>query len=459
MNRKQSAAIASPVPGGRWSRLAKLGGMATGVVGGMLAESARQFAQGNRPRLGDMLLTPGNARRVVEQLAQLRGAAMKVGQLLSMDAGEFLPPELSEILARLRAQASPMPMSQLVGVLDANWGQGWDRHFQRFSFTPVAAASIGQVHLAQTREGRRLAIKVQYPGVRESIDSDVDNVATLLRLSGLLPKTLNLAPLLREAKIQLHAEADYLAEGAWLCRYGALLADSPAYVLPELYAELTTPQVLAMSCLDGVPVESLVAEHLAPQAERDHVAGLLFALLFREIFDFRLIQTDPNFANFRYDRDTRQLILLDFGATRAYPAAIVDGYRRLMLGAIDSDRPAMSKASADIGFFQADIQDRHRRMVLDIVDCACEPLSHAGAYDFGQTTLAARLREAGMLLGREKDFGHTPPADAVFLHRKLGGLYLLAARLKARVNLRALLQEQAMRPSRQAPGRLAAACE
>ncbi|MBK8119972.1 MAG: AarF/ABC1/UbiB kinase family protein [Sulfuritalea sp.] len=459
MNGKQSASIASAVPGGRWSRLAKLGGMATGVVGGMLAESARQLAQGNRPRLGDMLMTPGNARRVVEQLAQLRGAAMKVGQLLSMDAGEFLPPELSEILARLRAEANPMPMSQLVGVLDANWGKGWDRHFQRFSFIPVAAASIGQVHLAQTREGRRLAIKVQYPGVRESIDSDVDNVATLLRISGLLPKTLNLAPLLREAKIQLHAEADYLAEGAWLCRYGSLLADSPAYVLPELYADLTTPQVLAMSCLGGVPVESLAAENLVPQTERDHVAGLLFALLFREIFDFRLIQTDPNFANFRYDRDTRQLILLDFGATRAYPAAIVDGYRRLMLGAIDSDRPAMSKASADIGFFQADIQDRHRRMVLDIVDCACEPLSHPGAYDFGQTTLAARLREAGMLLGREKDFGHTPPADAVFLHRKLGGLYLLAARLKARVNLRDLLQDQAMRPSRQAPGRLAAACE
>lgn len=457
MNGKQSAPFASAVPGGRWSRLARLGSLASGLAGGVLAEGARQFARGNRPGLGDMLLTPGNARRVVEQLARLRGAAMKVGQLLSMDAGEILPPELSEIFARLRAAASPMPMSQLVGQLDANWGKGWDRHFQRFSFTPVAAASIGQVHLAQTKDGRRLAIKVQYPGVRASIDSDVDNVVTLLRVSGLLPKTLNIGPLLREARMQLHAEADYLAEGGWLRRYGALLADSPAYLLPELHTDLTTPQVLAMSRVGGVPIESLVGENLAPQAERDHVATLLFALLFREIFDFQLVQTDPNFANFRYDAASRQLILLDFGATRAYPAAIVDAYRRLMLGAVGADRPAMSKAAAEIGFFQPGIQDRHRRMVLDIVDCACEPLSHPGAYDFGESTLAARLREAGMVLGRERDFGHTPPADAVFLHRKLGGLYLLAARLKARVNLRALLREQAMGSGGRVAGSLAVA--
>jgi len=98
---------------------------------------------------------------------------MKLGQLLSMDAGDLLPPELAEILARLRAEATAMPMSQVVAVLGANWGEGWERRLQRFSFTPVAAASIGQVHLAQTRDGRDLAIKIQYPGVRRSIDSDV----------------------------------------------------------------------------------------------------------------------------------------------------------------------------------------------------------------------------------------------------------------------------------------------
>lgn len=422
----------SAVPSGRWSRLARLGNLAGGVAGNMLAEGAKQFAQGKRPKINELLLTPANARRVTDQLAQLRGAAMKVGQLMSMDAGELLPPELAEILARLRADASPMPMSQVVSVLNANWGEGWDRHFQQFSFTPVAAASIGQVHLAQTKDGQRLAIKIQYPGVRQSINSDVDNVATLLRLSGLLPKSLDIAPLMAEAKQQLHHEADYLREGAYMGEYGALLRHAGEFSLPQMHATLTTQNILVMTRMDGVPVESLSA---APQAERDRVIGLLFHLLFREIFEFRLIQTDPNFANYRYDSASRQLILLDFGATRSYQTSMIEHYRQLMHGATTGNRPAMNAAAQAIGYFQASINDTQRNLVLDIFALACEPLRHEGDYDFGRSDLAARIRDAGMILGMDRDFWHTPPADTLFLHRKLGGLYLLAARLKARVNV------------------------
>ena len=422
----------STVPSGRWSRMARLGSLASGVAGNMLAEGAKQFAQGKRPKINELLLTPANARRVTDQLAQVRGAAMKVGQLMSMDAGDLLPPELAEILARLRADASPMPMSQVVSVLNANWGEGWDRHFQQFSFTPVAAASIGQVHLAQTKDGQRLAIKIQYPGVRQSINSDVDNVATLLRLSGLLPKSLDIAPLMAEAKQQLHHEADYLREGACMDEYGALLRHAGEFSLPQMHTALTTQNILVMTRMDGVPVESLSA---APQAERDRVIGLLFHLLFREIFEFRLIQTDPNFANYRYDSVSRQLILLDFGATRSYQATMIEHYRQLMHGATTGNRPAMNAAAQAIGYFQADISDTQRSLVLDIFALACEPLRHEGEYDFGRSDLAIRIRDAGMVLGMDRDFWHTPPADTLFLHRKMGGLYLLAARLKARVNV------------------------
>lgn len=408
----------------------------------MVAEGARQWAQGNRPRLSELLLTPANARRVTDQLAQLRGAAMKVGQILSMDAGDLLPPELSEILGRLRADARPMPMSQLVEVLNAEWGEGWDRHFRQFSFTPMAAASIGQVHSAHCQVGRRLAIKVQYPGVRQSISSDVDNVATLLRLSGLLPKTLDIGPLLEEAKRQLHDEANYQLEGSYLNQYRSLLADQPEFSLPEMHAELTTGSILVMSFVGGIPVESLVN---APQIERDRVISLLFSLLFREIFEFRLVQTDPNFANYQYDTATRQLVLLDFGATRPYPAAMVAAYRNLLGAAMVSDRAGINQSAKEIGYFQLDIQERHRNAVLDIFDQACEPLRYEGDYDFGKSDLAARIRDSAMVLGLDRDFWHTPPADALFLHRKLGGLYLLAVKLGARVNVRALLEEHFQR--------------
>ena len=157
------------VPSGRFARAGAFGRLAGGVAGGMLAEGARRLAQGERPRLGDLILTPGNAARVADRLSHLRGAAMKLSQMISMDAGDLLPPELQTILARLRDQAYRMPPAQLDKVLKAEWGADWRRKFRHFEAAPMAAASIGQVHRATLPDGRVLAIKVQYPGVRDSI--------------------------------------------------------------------------------------------------------------------------------------------------------------------------------------------------------------------------------------------------------------------------------------------------
>ncbi|MEE3636536.1 AarF/ABC1/UbiB kinase family protein [Pseudomonas sp. AL 58] len=427
----------SSVPGSRLSRLIRFGSLASGVASGMLAEGARQLAQGKRPALSDLLLTPGNVQRVANQLSQLRGAAMKVGQLLSMDAGDLLPRELSDILSRLRSDAHPMPMSQLVAVLNESWGKGWEGRFERFSFTPLAAASIGQVHAAQGKDGQRLAIKVQYPGVRESISSDVDNVATLLSISGLLPKGMDVAPLLEEAKRQLQDEADYLKEAGHLRHFHQLLADSPDFLVPREYTEYCSPTILVMSFVDGVAVESL--EH-APQAERDRIIALLFGLLMREVFEFQCVQTDPNFANYRYQRDTGRMVLLDFGATRRYARNSTEAFRRLLIAGLREDRAAIADAALDIGYFQPETLPRHRALLTDLIAQACEPLRHQGAYDFAASDLAVRLRDAGWQLGADRDFWRSPPVDVLFLHRKVGGLYLLAAKLKARVNVRSLFE-------------------
>ena len=122
----------SAVPSSRLGRLARLGSMATSVAGNMLVAGVQQLAQGKRPKLSDLLLTPANARKVTQQLAQMRGAAMKVGQLISMDAGELLPPELAAILARLRSDANAMPQRQVQAVLTANWGAQWQQRFAQF---------------------------------------------------------------------------------------------------------------------------------------------------------------------------------------------------------------------------------------------------------------------------------------------------------------------------------------
>ena len=425
------------VPSGRLSRLARFGGLASGVAGGMLAEGARQVSQGRRPTVGDLLLTPANAVRVTEQLAQLRGAAMKVGQLISMDAGEMLPPELSDILSRLRADARPMPQVQLKAALNRRWGRGWEARFQRFDFDPIAAASIGQVHRALTLEGEDLAIKVQYPGVRNSIDSDVDNVATLLRISGLLPRELDVTPLLGEAKRQLHEEADYEHEGRHLARFGTLLAGHANFSVPRLHADLTRPDVLAMTYLAGDPVEDLIA---APQAERDQVATALMQLLLRELFEFGLMQTDPNFANYRHDSTTGRIVLLDFGATREIRPEVAEGYRIFLRAALDDDRDGAIEAARRIGFFDERALNKDRAGLEAMFDLAMAPFQSTEPFDFGDTAVVGHLRTRGMTFAEDRAVWHIPPIDTLFIQRKLGGIYLLAARLKARVDVRAILR-------------------
>ena len=429
---KQANSKPSRVPRSRLARLAHLGGLAGKVAAGMLAEGLRQAARGNLPRAADLVLTPANARRVVEKLSELPGAAMKVGQLLSMDAGDILPAELAELLARLRADARPMPMSEVVTVMQQSLGEGWENHFKRFSFTPTAAASIGQVHKAISQSDRNLALKIQYPGIRQSIDSDVDNVAMLLNISRLLPGNLDLEPLLQEAKRQLHEEAAHLR------RFAALLKDAPEFLVPDIDEELTRENILAMDFLGGEPIESLTK---AIQTTRDRITGSLLELLFRELFEFGMIQTDPNFANFLYNAGTGQLELLDFGATRRYSSTVIDAYRSLLQAALRGDHAAMTESAQAIGYFREDIHARQRAVVIELFVLATEPARTRGRFDFGASDLSTRIRDAGMALSFGEGYWHTPPADAIFLHRKLGGLYLLAARLRAKFDVHAILEQ------------------
>lgn len=427
---------AYPVPGGRVGRLLRLGGMASGIVGGMVATGLRQVAQGERPRLPDMILTPATARRVTRDLGQMRGAAMKLGQMLSMDSGLVLPPEMTAIMASLRADAPHMPPAQLRATLDAQWGKGWLAGFARFDVRPFAAASIGQVHRAVTRDGRDLAIKVQYPGVRASIDSDIDNVAALLRLPGLIPRDMDIAPMLREAKAQLHAEADYLAEAGHLREFGRLLAGSEVFRLPEVQADLTTEGVLAMTYVESAPLDSLVD---APQAVRDHVAGQLVDLVLRELFDFGLMQTDPNLANYRYDPRSGKIVLLDFGAVMPIAPDLAAAFRALLRAALDGEAEATREAMERIGYFDAGVAPRHRALIHDMFTVAMAPVRDPGPFDFGSATLIERLRDMGIAMGGERELTHVPPPATLFIHRKIGGIYLLAARLAARLPLREIV--------------------
>ena len=424
------------VPTGRFSRFSAFGQIAGGVAGGVITEGAKRLARGERPHMSDLLLTPANATRVTEQLSRLRGAAMKLGQMISLDAGDLLPQELTAILAKLRDAAHFMPPKQLQTVLAATWGPDWRRKFARFDATPIAAASIGQVHRAVMHDGRVVAVKVQYPGIAASIDADIDNVATLLRVSGLLPKELDITPLLVEAKLQLHEEADYMREAEQMRRYGAMLAGEEAFLVPAPVDELTGPGVLTMDFIAARPIDEL---ETASQEVRDRTMGALMDLVLRELFTFGFMQTDPNFANYRWQPDTGKIVLLDFGAARSVPAETRGAYARMMHAGLSGDPAELKRRICEVGFASEEQIARHGAAFDGVIAVLFEHVNKSDIFDFADRSFVARLRDFGEPVAQDRGTWHLPPMDTLFVQRKVSGTALLAVRMKARLPLKAMV--------------------
>lgn len=424
------------IPSGRFERLVRVGWLASEMTLGGLAEGARRLL-GASPDGRNVFVTHANAQRLARRLSSLRGAAMKLGQIMSLEGDDYLPQEVTGALGILRSAAHAMPDAQLKRVLGRAYGKGWERRFQYFSMEPVAAASIGQVHFAVTTRGREIALKIQYPGVARSIDSDVDNLASVLRLSRLLPGDIDLSVLIAEAKRQLRQEADYRTEAAHLRRYARLLSDEPAFVVPGVHEELTTPHILAMDFVRGIPLDQ-AREY--PQAVRNRLGTQLYGLFFRELFEFRFVQTDPNFANFFLLPESEQVALLDLGAARDVPERLSALYVDLFRASSARDRRGLERALIDIGF--VDSSERRDRIdgLVDFFLIACEPFRHRGAYDFGNSDLPPRVRAAAVELTVRRGLLRPPPPDTLFLHRKLAGTFLHCARLGAHVDVRALLE-------------------
>jgi predicted unusual protein kinase regulating ubiquinone biosynthesis (AarF/ABC1/UbiB family) len=349
----------APVPQGRTRRFLHLGRAVGEMAASAAADGVARLARGERPDLSQLMLTPSNARRLAERLSTMRGAVMKVGQLMSMDGRGVLPPAFAELLGGLRDQAHTMPATQLAELLEREYGADWHGRFKRFSFQPIASASIGQVHRAETHDGQVLALKIQYPGVRKSIDSDVANLALLAKMPGLLPAGLDPAPLLERVREQLLRETDYAAEAAALMDYRARLGSDPVLWVPAVVQEHCTPHILATEFAAGTPVADMAHHahahaaqhaHTAPQAQRDHVALALARLAVREFFQMRLVQSDPNFGNYLFDAATGRIALLDFGATEPVSDLRVEQLRALGQAQRAGDRAGIAAASLACGF-------------------------------------------------------------------------------------------------------------
>ena len=405
----------------------------------MAAKGLIQRSSGAAGEQAPTWLTVDNARLLADRLSHLRGAAMKMGQMLSLHSDQLLPKEFADALGRLRSNADVMPQSQVEEVLAHAYGGRWRERFADIEMTPLASASIGQVHLATSLDGRRLALKIQYPGVRESIDSDVDNLASLVALGRMLPNGLDLRAVIGEVKRQLHAEADYRREAEQGLMYAQCVRDEPGLRVPRIDRELTTESTLAMEYIDA-PNLFEWAEG-ASQEQRDWIGAQLVRLTLRELLIFRLSQTDPNMGNYLWDPQQQRIVLLDFGATQPVPIEISRVYAAVLRAGMKGDPKAMRDALELAGAIDPQLPPQAADFYVGIALSATALLREAGRHHFGTDDLMRRLRswaKEGLKHGMPL---RSPPAELTFFQRKVGGTYLMCRRLHAAVDCRTIAEE------------------
>lgn len=393
------------------------------------------------------------AEKLADALGNLKGSVMKAGQMLSLYAQYFLPPEAVEVLSGLQDDTAPVSWSVLEPVLERSLGAHRLAELE-IDREPLAAASLGQVHRARRKsDGAELVLKVQYPGVGDAIESDVRTLRRLLGMTRLAPKGLDLEPLFNEVREMLHREVDYASEARYTKEYGRRLAEDERFIVPQLYEEYCADMVLALSYESGVSVrhESVTA---LPQEQRNDLGYAFMELFLREFFSWGMVQTDPHFGNYRIrieEGASPRIVLLDFGATRVFGRGFIDGYRRLLSGALFGPREDIFEGATQIGL----MDKGHPQNVLDafaeLVELIMEPfrqpdepgartelLTADKAYRFGDSDLLPRAAQKAARNSLSRWF-RVPPREIVFLHRRLAGTFMACGVLDAQLRGRGLL--------------------
>lgn len=415
----------SRVPSSRMGRLFEYGGLAASMAFGAASS-------GN-------MLSPANMERLVAKLSKMRGAALKLGQMISFQDIKMLPPAIVEVLQRVQDSADYMPASQRDRVIANDLGENWKDLFQSFEEKPIAAASIGQVHGAVLKSGEHVAVKVQYPGVADSISSDLNNLSLLLHATKLLPKGLYLDKTIANARTELAWECDYVREANAAQRFRQLLSDdTEVFVVPKIFEEASGKQVLTMERMEGIAVTKVKS---FSQEQRDWIGSQIMRLCLREIIEFRYMQTDPNWTNFLYNRKSNKLELLDFGASRDYPEKFVRLYTGVLNAASKQDRKKCEKLSIELGYLTGYESKAMVNAHIDSVMTLAEPFMDFAPdeYDFKDQTITDRVRGFIPIMLRERLA--PPPEETYSLHRKLSGAFLLCARLGSKVRCKELFQQ------------------
>jgi predicted unusual protein kinase regulating ubiquinone biosynthesis (AarF/ABC1/UbiB family) len=315
------------VPRGSVQRGAKLAGLPLGFAGRTALGIARRIG-GESAEIVAHEIQQRTADQVFRVLGELKGGAMKLGQALSIFEAA-LPPELAgpyrATLTKLQESAPPLPAATVHRVLAADFGDDWRASFDSFDDAPAAAASIGQVHKAVWRDGRAVAVKIQYPGAGKALISDFTQLARMGRLFGVLMPGLDVKPMLDELRDRVAEELDYHLEADAQRAFATAYAGDPDIYVPPVVTE--TDHVLVTEWMDGTPLSKIISD--GSKEDRDRAGILLTRFLFSGPARAGLLHADPHPGNFRLLADGR-LGVLDFGAVDRLPEGLPPIFGRLL---------------------------------------------------------------------------------------------------------------------------------
>jgi predicted unusual protein kinase regulating ubiquinone biosynthesis (AarF/ABC1/UbiB family) len=406
----------------------------------------------NGQRLTKLLLS--QATVLASELGQLKGSAMKVGQMISVYGEHFLPPEVNQILKSLQYKSPSLEWTAIEKVLLEQLGAE-KLALLEIDYQPLASASIGQVHRARIKaSGHEIVLKIQYPGLDKAIDSDLKALRTLFGVLQVLPQAPPLDQIFAEVREMFLQEVDYRKELDSTAFFRTAVQDDPRLIVPEVFAEFSTSRVLATSYETGEFIDSPTVQALS-QERRNHLAQVALELYFRELFELGFVQTDPHMGNYRVrlssDGKNDQLVLLDFGAVRRFTPEFVSDYKDLIRASLARDSQGVQAAAEKLGFSQSGDPPELKKIFTEFCAMMVEPFRIAnelpeqselfdseGRYDWRASDLPKRLtvKVSHVLRGFRL---REPPREVVFLDRKTGGVFIFCSILGAKLQVREVL--------------------
>jgi predicted unusual protein kinase regulating ubiquinone biosynthesis (AarF/ABC1/UbiB family) len=439
MDRRLSIAKASLLAGTRWAA----------------SNATSLFSSEDEKEKKRKKVMKEQADYLVSEIGKLKGSIVKIGQMMALYGEHFLPEEITQALNTLNNQTIALEWSAIYEQLDVQLGSKLEDLI--IDHEPLGTASLAQVHRATRKsDGLELVLKIQYPGVADAIDSDMNLFRNMLKLTRMVPQTREFDQWFDEVREMMHREVSYDIEAQTTRRFKQRLANDSRYIVPSIIDEYCTNQVLCMTFERGVPINSPVMLSL-PQERRNKLGEASLEIAVREIFEWGEMQTDPNFGNYLVRLGNGadlhdQIVLLDFGAIRQFDQQLLSVAKNLISAGYAHNIEMMVHAMTGYEFFDS-IPESIKPDMAKVFLLATEAFScpennpdlpvgvmdEYHRYDWKKSQLHSRVMHRASKSMASRYFS-IPPKEFMFISRKFIGAYTFMTVIEAKTNVRAMIQ-------------------